>query len=186
MKRSKTWWLLSAAGVFFLAIGTYCFICPVNAYLKMVKFSGEALLINGFLLIAASFIHTSNQPGWKKERKWMHAESIVEFLFGILLVFNPILSFIVFPMLIGYCIFCVGIIKIASSLSLKNSLRGWLLVLILGTLLCIFGLLIVYFPFSKANDATFLISAFALIMGSLALIDADRLKNTTDTLTMML
>ncbi len=186
MKKLKTWGLLNVTGILFIAIGIYCFVSPSNAYVKLVKYSGIALLVNGFLLVVASFIHTSSRISWIRERKWMHAESILEFIFGILLVFNPLLSFIVFPFLIGYCIICIGILKIAASLSLKNDMRGWALIVIIGILLCIFGALIVYYPFARVNDVTLLIGIFALIMGTLTLFDSFRLRNSKDTLNMML
>ena len=185
MKIPKTWWLLCAAGILFIAIGTYCFLSPTNAYIKLVKYAGIALLINGFLLVATTFIHTSSETSWKKERKWMHAESIIEFFFGILLIFNPIFSFIVFPFLIGHGILCVGLLKFAASLALKKDIRGWHFIMITGILLSLFGLLIVYYPFARVNDVTLLIGFFSVLTGVLTLFDAYRLRNRRDTLNML-
>ena len=182
MKKVRTWWLLSIVGIIFIAVGTFSFLSPHSAYIKLLRFSGLALLINGLLLLVASvYAHTS----FHKERNWMLAESVVDFLFGILLAFNPIVSWVIFPFLLGYWILAMGVIKICTSISLRKNVRGWRYIFATGVLFCIFGFLIVYFPFVRAHDITVIIGAFGLIMGSLILFESFRFRNTTDTLNMI-
>jgi uncharacterized membrane protein HdeD (DUF308 family) len=116
----------------------------------------------------------------------MQAESILHFLFGILLLFNPLLSFIALPYFIGSWIFLVGCLKVAAALSLKKIVRGWPFILTIGILSVIFGLLLLYGPLAKASSITFLIGTFGLIMGSLYVVDALRYRYREETLNMML
>jgi uncharacterized membrane protein HdeD (DUF308 family) len=182
MEKLKTWWLIFTAGVILFVIGVYSWMAPLSAYYKLAKYSGFVLLINGLLLIWAS----ANPKISVREKKWLSAESIAGFFFGILLIISPILSFIVFPILIGHWILCMGILKILGSVSLRKDIRGWVFILLTGILSVIFGILIAYISFPKANDITLLIGAFGVMTGLLDIIDSFRFRKMDGTLNMML
>src|ERR1700733_13941636 len=160
LKKLKTWWLLLIAGIILFSIGVYSWVAPLSAYYRLVKYSGFVLLFNGFLLMWSS----ANRAISLNEKKWMLVESIIDLFFGILLIISPILSFIVFPILIGHWILFLGIIKFLASLSLKGNIRGWLFILMTGLISIVFGILIAYVPFSKSSDVTFLIGTFGMMM----------------------
>jgi uncharacterized membrane protein HdeD (DUF308 family) len=181
MKKLKTWWLLFFAGTILFSTGIYSWLAPLSAYYKLVKYSGFVLLMNGLLLMWAS----AKRSIFLREKKWMLTESIINFFFGILLIVSPILSFIVFPLLIGHWILCLGILKIFGSLSLQKDIRGWLFILMTGILSVVFGILIAYVPFTKGTDVTVLIGGFGVTMGSLSIIDSFRFRKMEGTLNMM-
>ncbi len=182
LTKFRTWWLLIAVGAIFIGIGVFAFISPFSSYVRLVKYTGIGLWANGgFLLTVAIF-----NKKYVREGKWMQAESILHFLFAILLTFNPLLSFIALPYFIGAWIFLVGCFKIAAALSLKKIVRGWPFILITGILSVVFGLLLLYGPLAKANSITFLIGTFGVIMGALYVVDAFRYRNREETLNMML
>jgi uncharacterized membrane protein HdeD (DUF308 family) len=182
MKKFKTWWLLSTAGIVFIAFGIFSFLNPWSAYVKVIKCSGITLLLNGFLLMLASSL---TNVKWKREKKWMVAESIIDLFFGSLLIFNPFLTVIALPFLIGYWILSIGIIKIITSLLLKRVIRGWGFIFTLGVLACAFGLLIICFNFDKDSDIIEFFGIFGLMMGVLILFDSFRFRNREETLNMM-
>jgi len=182
MQKLKTWWLIFSIGIILFSVGVYSWAAPLNSYYKLAKYSGFVLLANGLLLMWAS----ANRKIIVKEKKWMLAESISDYFFGILLIISPILSFIVFPILIGHWILCLGILKILASVSLKKEIRGWPFILLTGVLSSIFGISIAYISFPKANDITILIGAFAVTMGLLFIIDSFRFKDMDHTLNMIL
>ena len=178
----RTWWLLIAVGAVFIAIGVFAFISPFSSYVRLVKYTGIGLFVNGGFLLTVVIL----SKNYARERNWMQAESILHFLFAILLVLNPLLSFIGLPYFIGAWIFLVGCLKIAAALSLRKIVRGWLFILIIGLLSVIFGSLLLAGPLAKANSITFLIGTFGVIMGSLYIVDAFRYRNREETLNMML
>ncbi|HMH21980.1 MAG TPA: DUF308 domain-containing protein [Puia sp.] len=182
MKGSKIWWLLIMAGSILVAIGVYAFLAPLHAYLKLVKFAGFGLLFNGLFLM---LVCSTNKSCAVKERNWILAESAVDFAFGILLVFNPLLSFIVFPFLIGPWILCIGILKIIASLSLKKTVRGWIVIFLVGIISAIFGLLIINNPFATSEGITILLGTFGLLLGGLNIFDSFRFRKKDETLSMM-
>ena len=76
-------------GIIFFSVGILAFIDPLNGYLKLVKFTGIALLLNGGILLTIVIVNTK----YPKEKNWMQAESIVHLFFGILFLLNPLLGF---------------------------------------------------------------------------------------------
>lgn len=181
-KKFPTWWLLIVAGAIFLGIGTLAFIDPFSSYLKLVKFTGVCLLLNGILLLVICVTNTK----YPRERKWMQAESVLHLLFAILFLFNPLLTFIALPYFTGTWIFLVGIVKIAAALSMRRIVRGWGFILVVGILCLLFGSLLLFDPFTRSRDVTDLIGLFGVIMGGLYVVDAFRYRKTEDTLDMML
>jgi uncharacterized membrane protein HdeD (DUF308 family) len=181
-KNISYWWLLLAAGVIFAGMGIFAFIDPLGSYLKLVKFTGIALLLNGGILLTMAILNTK----YPQETKWMQIESILHLFFGILFLFNPLLAFIALPYFIGSWILLVGIVKTIAALSLRHSVRGWLIIFLAGALCDLFGVLIIFSPLPKARGITILIGVFGLIMGSLYIIDAFRYRKMDDTLGMMM
>lgn len=181
-KRSSIWILLLAIGVVFLVIGVMAFLHPLSSYVKLAKYAGAGLLINGILLQTVIVVNKK----YPQETLWMQIESILDFLFALLLLINPLLSFIVLDYLIGIWILLVGILKILAALSLRQVVRGWLFILLVGILSSIFGGTLLYSPFVRAEGITWLIGAFGSIMGSLYILDAFYFRKKEDTLDMML
>jgi uncharacterized membrane protein HdeD (DUF308 family) len=173
MKKNRTTLLLTLAGITFISIGIFCMVDPLNAYVNLVRFSGIVLLINGLVLQwASSYVHVT----FKREKQSMRIESIVDFAFGIILIFNPFLTFIVYPLLFGSCIFLVGIIKIVVALLAKKSNSGWSFILIIGILSCISAIVIIYMPLHQASDITKIIGVFCVLMGLILIFDSIRFR----------
>jgi uncharacterized membrane protein HdeD (DUF308 family) len=181
IKKFPTWWLLLATGLIFLSIGILAFTDPLNSYLKVVKFTGIALLLNGGFLLIIVIVNTK----YPNEKKWMQAESIIHLFFGILFLFNPLLAFIALPYFIGSWMLLVGILKMLAALTLRSFIRGWPLILLAGALSTLFGGLLLFSPLPKANVITFLLGVFGVIMGSLYTVDSLRYRKMEDTLDML-
>lgn len=177
-----TWWLLIVAGAIFLGIGVLAFIDPFSSYLKLVKFTGIGLLLNGAVLLTLVIAGSSTT----REKSWMQAESILHLLFGILFIFNPLLSFIALPYFIGSWIFCIGVLKVLAALALRKTIRGWVFLLFVGVGCSIFALMLLFGSFEKARDMVTLIGSFGILMGGVYLIEAYRYRKMEDALEMML
>jgi uncharacterized membrane protein HdeD (DUF308 family) len=182
IKKFPTWWLLLATGIIFFCVGILAFVDPLSSYLKLVKFTGISLLLNGGILLTIVIVNTK----YPNEKNWMQAESIVHLFFGILFLLNPLLAFIALPYFIGAWMFVVGVFKIFAAFSLRHSIRGWMLILLAGALFVFFGFLLLFIPLPKADSITILLGAFGIIMGSLYIIDSYRYRKMKDTLDMLL
>ena len=181
-KKFTSWGLLFIAGVIFVSIGVLAFINPLSSYVKLTKFAGFGLLLNGGLLLAMMIL----RPGPSRESKWLQVEAALHLFFGLLFVFNPLLAFIALPYFIGSWMLLVGLLKILIAVVLRTVVRGRGFVLAAGFLSTLFGFLLLFSPFAKANSITLLLGAFGLIMGSLYIIDAFRYRNSQQNVEIML
>ena len=182
INKFPTWCLLLATGTIFFFVGILSFLDPLNSYLKLVKFTGIALLLNGGILLSIVIANTK----YPKEKNWMQAESIVHLFFGILFLLDPLLAFISLPYFIGSWMLVVGVLKSFASVSLRHFIRGWPLILLAGVIFALFGVLLLFIPLPKANDITILLGIFGVIMGSLYIVDSFRYRKMKDNLDMLL
>jgi len=182
MKKIKASSLLSVAAAVIILAGLFCFINPLQAYVYLVKFSGLVLILDGVALqIASSSAHIS----FTTEKRSMRMESILNFVFGLLLLFNPFMTFILYPMVIGYWILCFGIVKIIISMLMRKKVRGWLFILAVGVLAVAFGIGIINAPSTRAKDITLFIGAFFVILGLVLLYDSGKLKRRHETIDLL-
>jgi uncharacterized membrane protein HdeD (DUF308 family) len=181
-KKHTIWWLLISVGAVFLIIGLLAFTRPLSSYVRLAKYTGAGLLLNGIILQAVIVLNKK----YPQERNWMQVESVLDFLFALLLLFNPVLSFLLLPYLIGIWILLVGVLKVLAALFLRRVVRGWKFILLVGILSVTFGLSLLYSQFARAEGITLLIGAFAAIMGMLYVLDAFYYRKREDTLDMML
>jgi len=181
-KNFATWGLLLIAGIIFLSVGILAFIDPLSSYVKLTKFAGVGLLLNGGLLTAMIII----RPMRSRERNWLQAESILHLFFGILFLLNPLLAFIALPYFIGSWLFLVGLLKIMAAISLRVRVRGWPYVMTVGLIFAGFGFMLLFSSFARATSITLLIGGFGVIMGGLYIIDAYRFRNMENTMDMLL
>jgi uncharacterized membrane protein HdeD (DUF308 family) len=182
MKKLKASRLLLFTAIIFVLIGLFCFINPLKTYVYLVKFSGLVLILNGIVLQVAS---SSTHITFITEKRSMRLESIVDFIFGFLLLFNPFMTFVLYPLLIGYWILCFGIIKIGVSLLVRNKVKGWVFVFVIGLLAVGFAGGIIYAPSTRANDITVLIGIFFVIVGAVLLYDSIKLRRMHETIDLM-
>lgn len=181
-KNFATWGLLLIAGVIFLSVGILAFMDPLSGYVKLTKFAGIGLLLNGGLLTAMIII----RPMRPRERNWLQAESILHLFFGILFLLNPLLAFIALPYFIGSWLFLVGLLKMLAAISLRARVNGWPWVLFIGLIFATFGFLLLFSPFARATSITLLIGGFGVIMGGLYIVDSFRFRNMENTMDMLL
>ncbi len=181
-KNFATWGLLFIAGFIFFSVGILAFIDPLSSYVKLTKFAGIGLLVNGGLLLAMIIV----RPMRPRERNWLQAESILHLFFGILFLLNPLLAFIALPYFIGSWLFLVGLLKIMAAISVRSTMRGWLYVVLIGLVFTVFGFLMLFSPFAHATGITLLIGGFGVLMGGLYMIDSFRYRHMEETMDMML
>ncbi|HEY6899695.1 MAG TPA: DUF308 domain-containing protein [Puia sp.] len=181
-QKFTSWGLLLIAGVIFVSIGILAFVNPLSSYVKLTKFSGIGLLLNGGLLLVMLIL----RPVRSKENKWLQVESALHLFFGLLFLFNPLLAFIALPYFIGSWMFGVGLLKVLAVAVLRTQIQGRGFVLVAGSLSIAFGLLLLFSPFAQASSITLLLGAFGIVMGGLYIIDALLYRRKANNLDIML
>jgi uncharacterized membrane protein HdeD (DUF308 family) len=182
MKKIKSSRLLVLAGIIFILSGIVCLLNPLWAYVHLVKFSGIALLVSGIVLLASS---SYADMSFVKEKTSMRIDGILDMIFGILLIFNPLLTFFVLPLMIACWILCKGIMKIFIAVLLRNQLRGWLFILVLGIIAVIFAFLIIYAPLNHSDERTKIIGAFFICLGVVFIYDSLKLRRMHETINLL-
>ncbi|HEY2348101.1 MAG TPA: DUF308 domain-containing protein [Puia sp.] len=181
MKSSNFWWFLTIAGGIFILFGIFCLLSPLRAYVLLTRYSGLTLLLNGILLIIVAY--RSNAA--LREKKWLLAESVLDILFAACLLFNPFMTFLAFALLIGPWMIGVGILKTLAACMLKH-IRGRIFIFFAGLVSIVFGLLIIFYPLTKARGITVFLGFFTLIIGTLYVFDSIRYRKLPDTLDLVL
>jgi uncharacterized membrane protein HdeD (DUF308 family) len=182
MKNIKSSRLLVIAGIIFILAGIFCLLYPLWSYVHLVKFSGIAMLLSGIVLMVSS---SYADMSFTREKTSMRIDGILDMSFGILLIFNPLLTFFVLPLLIAFWMLCKGIMKIVISVLFRNKLRGWLFVLVLGIIAVVFALLIIYAPLNHSDERTKLIGAFFVCLGVVLLYDSIKLRRMHETINLL-
>ena len=182
MKKIKSSTLLAIVGIFFVLTGLFCFLDPLRAYVNLVKFAGVGLLLSGLVLqVVSSYAHMS----FVREKTSMRIESIVDFIFGILLVFNLFMTYILFPLVIGCWILLKGLIKIIISILFRKQISGWVFILGVGVLSVVFALLIINAHLNQTNDITKIIGAFFICLGTVLIYDTYKLRRMHETINLL-
>jgi uncharacterized membrane protein HdeD (DUF308 family) len=180
-KKLNNWWLLTIAGIILICLGAFALISPLNAYLMLIQYAGFTILLNGLFLVVVAY----GPRGTLREKEWLITESVVDFAFGAVLLFNSFLSLLAFPFLFGSWIMGKGLLKIVAALTLRKTIGGWLIVLAMGVLFIVFGVLIMYNPLPVKSGIALFIGLFAVLLGIIYLFDSFRYRKTETSIDLM-
>ena len=145
-------------GILMILAGITCFFTPIETSSVIPFIFGLAMVIDGIGRIIAWFSIREYAP----QSGWVLASSIISLVFGLMLTTSPMLqvSVGVFVVLMtGWWILALGIIRIVHAfhlLKIKRESDGfgfgemlgsnWWIALILGTLLTLFGVIVILNP----------------------------------------
>lgn len=144
----------------FLIFGIFLFVKPKMANSLIGYLVGAIVLISGISSII-SYITS------KSEFKYMNFQliyGIITTIAGMLIIFNPlaISSFITIG--VGIWMLINGIMKINTSLFLKNRKEEtWSILMFIGILILLSGLLLIFNPFKGTMVVTQVLGVFAII-----------------------
>ncbi|SDD02705.1 Uncharacterized membrane protein HdeD, DUF308 family [Niabella drilacis] len=172
-KRPPLWPVVPAVSLLLLGISAYILIYPWNSYLQLIKLSGIGILLNGLLLIAAYYTGRT----FFSHSNWILAEGLLNSVSGSLMLFNPLLNFLLFSYFAGTWAIAWGGLKIAQSLFQKKILKGWQLLCAEGGCAAAVGTLLLDLPFIKTRQTIQWLALLLLLMSILNIMI--NLKNKT-------
>ncbi len=156
------WWILLSS-VLFIALGILFVNSPVEALASLIYYIAFAKIISGAGGIAVSIRRS------KEVRKWNFAISIVDLIFGLLLLASPYLkiTLIIFlPYMLAAWAFVRGILVVTSSIKNKEEYKHWWLTLISGIISVIAGCMILAFPLLSLAVSMQIFGIFMIVMGA--------------------
>jgi uncharacterized membrane protein HdeD (DUF308 family) len=177
MKKFTASRLLIAAAIAWISIGSFALASHHKDNISAIQYAGVVLLLDCLLLLVVSYSCNATD----KEKKWIIAEGVVNGLFSILLLLDPVFAYFVLPFLISPWIVTRGLVTMIASLSLKNSILGWMGDLTGGLLLICCGLLIPHQPQENPFGINVIIGAIGWTIGALYAYDAYRFRKIKST-----
>ena len=145
-------------GVLMIAAGIYCFFTPVETSSIIPFVLGIVMIVDGIGRIVTWF----DIRGAMRQSAWVLVSAILSLLFGLLLIFSPVLQMSIgvsVILLTGWWLLALGIIRIVHAFHLRRIKRAsdefglggvigsdWWIALILGILLVIFGIIVILNP----------------------------------------
>jgi len=155
------WWLLLVWGILSVLIGGMLLATPGMTTVLLITFMGAYWLVGGLFALASLAVDRSNM-GWKIFL------SIINIIAGIAILCYPlyatifVLSF--FVIFIGFWACFVGAAHLFQGFSSKDAGNA-----VLGIISIIFGILLLVGPLYVAALLPFIIGAFSIVLGIIAI-----------------
>jgi uncharacterized membrane protein HdeD (DUF308 family) len=165
---ARNWWLILVRGLAAIAFGILCFVWPAISLLVLVLLYGVYAIVDGVSAIV-----------WGARSRWglMIAVGVVSVLAGLIALFWPGLTALALVYLIAAWAIVRGASEIAAAIRLRREIHNeWMLVLG-GVISIFFGLLLASYPAAGALSLVWLIGAFAVVFGIVAVVLALRLRS---------
>lgn len=157
-------------GILLLASGVYCMFTPVATYAALAVVIGLSMVVEGVAGIVT----------WFQARKeggasgWMLAFAILSLVLGAFLLGSYVMQatldlFIAY--IIAFWLVEAGVVRIVTAVMARNKLgpemaSGWVIQLVLGILIVIFGILCIFNPLSVMAGVGFTLGMSIVFVGA--------------------
>jgi uncharacterized membrane protein HdeD (DUF308 family) len=171
----RTWWVFLIGGIASVVFGVLAFARPGLALFVLAIFFAAAILVDGaFNLVGA--VQNRDKDGW-----WlMLLIGLLGVLVGAYALLNPPLSIVAFLLIVAFQAFVLGAFLIMLGFKFRAATtREWILYLT-GGLSVLFSVLVVVRPAVGGVTIVYMIAAWAIIIGTLKIVFAMRVRNLAD------
>ncbi|HYE35782.1 HdeD family acid-resistance protein [Methylocaldum sp.] len=168
----QAWWMLAVRGAIAILFGILALIWPGLTLLWLVVLFAAYALISGASEVAAAVKNRARNENW-----WLILLlGLVSLGAGVIAVFHPDLTALIFVLLMGANALATGVLDIASAIRLRKVMEGEWLLILAGVVSILFGILVFLFPGAGALALVWLISFYAVVTGVLLLTLAFRAR----------
>jgi uncharacterized membrane protein HdeD (DUF308 family) len=169
---AQNWWAIALRGVFAIIFGLIALLVPGATMLALVLLFAAYLLVDGIFAIIAALRAARRHERWG----WLIFEGIVDLVTGAIAVVWPLITIVVFALLMGAWAIVTGALLLGASYRLNIPYGRWLMALA-GAISVIWGVLLIVWPLIGALVVTWWMAAYALIFGVAMLVLAFRLRS---------
>ncbi len=164
--------------IIFIAFGIFLLLRP-DTTIRIISYTIGIILI---LLGAFSLGKYYSDNKEKKSIDFNLIYGILSIIVGLVMILNPTALATLIPFVLGFWIVINGVIKIQYALELKkNKNDAWVATIVIALLILIWGLILVFNPFSGAIAITQLIGIFIIIYSILDIVESTLIrKNLKD------
>ena len=169
---AENWWLLLLRGLVAIAFGVIAFFWPDITLVALVYLFGIYAIVDGLVALGAAF----NAMGDAGPRWWLGLSGVLSILAGLAAFFYTGMTALVLLVFIAVWAIIIGLTLIWGAIELRKILDdAWLLGLT-GALATAFGVILITKPNAGALALVWVIGWFAIMLGSLFIALAFRLK----------
>ncbi len=111
------WWFILLAGILFIILGLRILATPVASYLSLSSLFAIGMIMTGILEGLFSITNTR----FVKRRGMILTGGVIDFLLGIYLLYYPLLTMVIMPVILGPWVLYWGFMTISNSTELKDS-----------------------------------------------------------------
>ena len=160
---TEYWWLMLSAGILFILLGVWVLLSPVSSYLSLSLLFSCGMLFAGVFEVVFAIGNRKTLHGWG----WTLAGGMIDFSLGAYLMYLPLLSMVIMPLIMGLWMLFRGCMAIGSSLELRAyGVLDWTWLMATGVLIILLSLLIIGHPlFTALNVVVW--TAFAFILSGI-------------------
>ena len=142
-KDIKNWWVLLLLGILFIGMGIFVFAKPLESYVTLAIFFAVSMLVSGITQFWFAIANRKEIDGWG----WQLALGIMEFIFGMVLVFKMDITMAILPFYVGFWLLLKSFSLIGISFELKsNQVLDWGYYLVFGLSLVMLSWFIILNP----------------------------------------
>lgn len=141
--RIKNWWVALLIGILFILIGVWTVSTPVQSYLSLVIVFASFMFVSGIFQLVFSITNRSEIDNWG----WHFAGALFDFVVGCILFFNPAITMVVLPFIMGFYFMFKGFATFGFALDMrKEESKGWGWLMLSGLLSVVFSIMILSNP----------------------------------------
>jgi uncharacterized membrane protein HdeD (DUF308 family) len=168
----RTWWVFLVGGLASVVFGIFAFMSPGIALFVLSMFFAAAILVDGASNIVGAVQHREKDGWWI-----MLLIGILGVVAGGYALLNPPLSMMAFILLVAFEAILLGVFLLMLGYKVRQATsREWILY-VTGALSLLFGILVIMNPAAGGLSVVYLIAGWALVIGTLKVLFAFRVKN---------
>jgi len=168
---SRNWWVLVVYGVAAVLFGIVALMAPLTAAIAIAWAIGFLALVEGITSIVALFNkHIAVSKGW------LILYATVSILFGLLTIFNPVVTASMLLIFLAVWLIVAGIYRIIFAIQVRKEIEGEWMIGLSGALAVVLGVLLLLQPFFGLVITAIWIGAFVLVYGLLQIAAGIRMR----------
>ena len=167
------WWALLFRGIAAVLFGLAAIFWPGLTLFTLIVFFGAYTLVDGIFAIAAGLRDSGG-------RRWLLlAEGVLGVLVGLIALFSPGVTALVFLYVIAAWAILTGVLKVVMAVWLRREIDNEWAMALSGVLWVLLGIVLAVMPGVGVLSFTWLIGVFALGAGLTYLVLAFRVRGQT-------
>ncbi len=169
----RYWWVPVIRGICGIVFGIIAFGYPGSALTTLVLLFGAWVLVDGVFRIVGATAGRASDPDWG----FHLITGILGIVIGVLTFRSPGITALALIIYIAAWALMVGAVEIALAIKLRREMKGEWYLILMGLASIIFAALLLWNPGPGALALLWLIAAYAIVFGVLAIIFGFRLRS---------